>query len=176
MFCFKFHKAYILFQLQVEPLSRNSNNSKYKSIHQSIHLIYKEEGFKALWKGLLPGQFLSTTYGLTQVINSFPFKVQLFIYLFFLYQVCFFIILFLFTIYIYILCRINEFSSFYLPNNLTIELNTTYFNYLHKLFNFILKYLTKLISFHNQVLFACLVVILWMIRLDIVIMNEYLTY
>ncbi|XP_026820795.1 mitochondrial thiamine pyrophosphate carrier-like [Rhopalosiphum maidis] len=58
----------IRFQLQVEPLSKNSNNSKYKSIHQSISLIYKEEGFKALWKGLLPGQFLSTTYGLTQFL------------------------------------------------------------------------------------------------------------
>lgn len=58
------------FQLQVEPLSRDSNNSKYKSIYQSIRLIYKEEGLKALWKGLLPGQFLSITYGLTQVISD----------------------------------------------------------------------------------------------------------
>ncbi|VVC27202.1 Mitochondrial carrier protein,Mitochondrial carrier domain,Mitochondrial substrate/solute carrier [Cinara cedri] len=56
----------IRFQLQVEPVSQISCNSKYKSIFQSICLINKEEGIKALWKGHIPGQLLSSTYGLTQ--------------------------------------------------------------------------------------------------------------
>ncbi|XP_050527677.1 mitochondrial thiamine pyrophosphate carrier-like isoform X2 [Daktulosphaira vitifoliae] len=58
----------IRFQLQVEPLSKNSFISKYKSISQSIYLISKEEGFKALWKGHLPGQLLSITFGFTQFV------------------------------------------------------------------------------------------------------------
>lgn len=62
--------------MQVEPLSKNSNNSKYKSIYQSVCVISKEEGFKALWKGHLPGQYLSITYGLTQVIIIYTIIVH----------------------------------------------------------------------------------------------------
>jgi len=58
----------IRFQLQVEPLSIKSEKSKYKSICQSICVIHKEEGIKALWKGHIPAQFLSITYGLTQFL------------------------------------------------------------------------------------------------------------
>lgn len=37
---------------------------------QTVGHINKEEGIKALWKGHLPGQLLSLTYGLTQVNNK----------------------------------------------------------------------------------------------------------
>ncbi|KAL0115728.1 hypothetical protein PUN28_010928 [Cardiocondyla obscurior] len=55
----------IRFQLQVEPISR-SHTSKYKSVSQAFMLILKEEGPIALWKGHVPAQLLSITYGMTQ--------------------------------------------------------------------------------------------------------------
>ncbi|KAB0796854.1 hypothetical protein PPYR_10915 [Photinus pyralis] len=55
----------IRFQLQVEPISYR-RTSKYHSILQATSLIAKEEGLKALWKGHVPAQLLSITYGMVQ--------------------------------------------------------------------------------------------------------------
>lgn len=55
----------IRFQLQVEPISSKSL-SKYRSIFQGFYAICREEGVKSLWKGHVPAQYLSITYGLVQ--------------------------------------------------------------------------------------------------------------
>lgn len=52
----------IRYQVQYEPISRKSQLSKYKSLGQSISNIIREEGFFALWKGHLTGQFLSISF------------------------------------------------------------------------------------------------------------------
>ncbi|XP_054258243.1 mitochondrial thiamine pyrophosphate carrier-like [Macrosteles quadrilineatus] len=56
----------IRFQLQVEPIAKSGVESKYKSIPQATRLIILEEGVGALWKGHVPAQFLSLTYGMIQ--------------------------------------------------------------------------------------------------------------
>uniref|UniRef100_A0A1B6M4R4 Mitochondrial thiamine pyrophosphate carrier n=2 Tax=Graphocephala atropunctata TaxID=36148 RepID=A0A1B6M4R4_9HEMI len=56
----------IRFQLQVEPISRRSVVSKYQSIPQALNVIVREEGLKAFWKGHVPAQVLSLTYGVFQ--------------------------------------------------------------------------------------------------------------
>lgn len=57
----------IRFQLQVEPIKKNvTTNSKYRSVLQATNLIVREEGIKALWKGHVPGQLLSISYGVAQ--------------------------------------------------------------------------------------------------------------
>ncbi|XP_018311264.1 mitochondrial thiamine pyrophosphate carrier isoform X2 [Mycetomoellerius zeteki] len=55
----------IRFQLQVEPIS-SCHVSKYKSISQAVLLILREEGSTALWKGHVPAQLISITYGMGQ--------------------------------------------------------------------------------------------------------------
>ncbi|EFN62832.1 Mitochondrial deoxynucleotide carrier [Camponotus floridanus] len=55
----------IRFQLQVEPISK-AHISKYNSVPQAFLLIFKEEGISALWKGHIPAQLLSVTYGMAQ--------------------------------------------------------------------------------------------------------------
>lgn len=55
----------IRFQLQIEPISKLSV-SKYRSIFQALYTITHEEGPKALWKGHVPAQFLSVSYGIVQ--------------------------------------------------------------------------------------------------------------
>lgn len=56
----------IRFQLQVEPISKKSTVSKYRSMTQATQLIIQEEGFLALWKGHVPAQVLSVMYGVVQ--------------------------------------------------------------------------------------------------------------
>lgn len=53
-------------QVQIEPLSHLSQESKYKSISQACRLIYKEESLLGFWKGHNPAQVLSIGYGVTQ--------------------------------------------------------------------------------------------------------------
>ncbi|XP_014604508.1 PREDICTED: mitochondrial thiamine pyrophosphate carrier [Polistes canadensis] len=55
----------IRFQLQVEPI-KPYHISKYQSIFQAFWLILKEERIFALWKGHLPAQLLSISYGAGQ--------------------------------------------------------------------------------------------------------------
>lgn len=56
----------IRFQLQVEPINKHSMQSKYHSIPQAIALIYREEGFRAFWKGHVPTQLIAVTFGIMQ--------------------------------------------------------------------------------------------------------------
>uniref|UniRef100_A0A1L8DXS9 Mitochondrial thiamine pyrophosphate carrier n=1 Tax=Nyssomyia neivai TaxID=330878 RepID=A0A1L8DXS9_9DIPT len=56
----------IRFQVQIEPLSHQHQGSKYKSILHAVSVIYREEGFRGLWKGHNPAQVLSIGYGITQ--------------------------------------------------------------------------------------------------------------
>lgn len=53
----------IRFQLQVEPISRASKHSKYRTMSQTFACIIREEKFKALWKGHVSAQILSAIYG-----------------------------------------------------------------------------------------------------------------
>ncbi|EGT40109.1 hypothetical protein CAEBREN_03949 [Caenorhabditis brenneri] len=55
----------IRFQLQEEPI-RGKKSGKYKGVLQSVLLITREEGAQAFWKGHIPAQGLSATYGLVQ--------------------------------------------------------------------------------------------------------------
>lgn len=59
----------IRFQLQIEPTSKKAITGKYSGIWQAFKLIYKEEGFTALWKGHVPAQVLSVVYGYVQFMS-----------------------------------------------------------------------------------------------------------
>lgn len=52
-------------QLQLEPIKKNIG-AKYTSTLQTLFLMLREEGIKGLWKGHIPGQLLSVTYGFGQ--------------------------------------------------------------------------------------------------------------
>lgn len=63
--CQPFDVVKIRLQLQVEPVS-NVSTAKYKSLVQTVSLICREEGVRALWKGHVPAQCLSIVYGSSQ--------------------------------------------------------------------------------------------------------------
>lgn len=52
-------------QLQIEPI-RKDVGAKYTSTFQTLVTMFKEEGIRGLWKGHVPGQILSITYGFGQ--------------------------------------------------------------------------------------------------------------
>lgn len=54
-------------QLQLEPIKKNTG-AKYTSTFQTLVMIFKEEGIRGLWKGHVPGQILSITYGFGQFL------------------------------------------------------------------------------------------------------------
>ncbi|XP_035223670.1 mitochondrial thiamine pyrophosphate carrier-like isoform X1 [Stegodyphus dumicola] len=62
----------IRFQLQIEPIGSHCKRSKYKGMLHAFHCILKEEGAQALWKGIVPAQLLSTSYG---ALQFFAFEV-----------------------------------------------------------------------------------------------------
>ncbi|XP_041072561.1 mitochondrial thiamine pyrophosphate carrier isoform X2 [Carcharodon carcharias] len=60
----------IRFQLQIEQLSLSEPAAKYQGILQATNMIFREEGPQAFWKGHLPAQLLSISYGAVQVYKS----------------------------------------------------------------------------------------------------------
>lgn len=54
-------------QLQIEPINKSAG-AKYTSTFQTLALMFKEEGIRGLWKGHIPGQILSITYGFGQFL------------------------------------------------------------------------------------------------------------
>ncbi|KAJ7316013.1 hypothetical protein JRQ81_002175 [Phrynocephalus forsythii] len=59
----------IRFQLQIEQLSSRNQQAKYHGIRQAIWRIFQEEGPTAFWKGHVPAQLLSITYGGVQFVS-----------------------------------------------------------------------------------------------------------
>lgn len=66
----------IRFQLQIEQLSPQNPKAKYHGVLQAAVKIFQEEGAKAFWKGHIPAQLLSVTYGGVQFV-SFEFLTKL---------------------------------------------------------------------------------------------------
>ncbi|XP_054715255.1 mitochondrial thiamine pyrophosphate carrier-like [Uloborus diversus] len=66
----------IRFQLQIEPIDGQSGCSKYKGLSHAFKCILREEGAQALWKGIVPAQFLSTTFGAFQFLAFEIFTQQ----------------------------------------------------------------------------------------------------
>ncbi|KAG1654555.1 Mitochondrial thiamine pyrophosphate carrier [Nymphon striatum] len=66
LFCQPFDVIKIRFQLQVEPINKNSPYSKYTNILQAFRTVVKDEGIFALWKGHVPAQGLSFLFASTQ--------------------------------------------------------------------------------------------------------------
>lgn len=62
-------------QLQLEPIRKNIG-AKYTSTWQTFVLMFREEGIRGLWKGHVPGQILSITYGFGQFAAYDQFNRQ----------------------------------------------------------------------------------------------------
>ncbi|KAM8945888.1 mitochondrial thiamine pyrophosphate carrier [Pelodytes ibericus] len=67
----------IRFQLQIEDVSTNGVQGKYRGILQAARLILKEEGLQGFWKGHIPAQLLSVSYGAVQFV-SFELLTEVF--------------------------------------------------------------------------------------------------
>lgn len=65
----------IRFQLQIEPINKHSNASKYTGISHTIRVMLREEGIRSFWKGLLASQFISVVYTPIQ-FTSFYFLTE----------------------------------------------------------------------------------------------------
>ncbi|XP_068606091.1 mitochondrial thiamine pyrophosphate carrier [Brachionichthys hirsutus] len=65
----------IRFQLQIEPVSSHRPEGKYSGLIQAFRCILKEEGFSAFWKGHIPAQLLSISFGAVQ-FASFEFLTK----------------------------------------------------------------------------------------------------
>ncbi|XP_078081387.1 mitochondrial thiamine pyrophosphate carrier [Mustelus asterias] len=65
----------IRFQLQIERLSLSEPAAKYHGIAQATKTIFQEEGLQAFWKGHIPAQLLSISYGAVQFM-SFEFLTK----------------------------------------------------------------------------------------------------
>uniref|UniRef100_T1IVW8 Mitochondrial thiamine pyrophosphate carrier n=1 Tax=Strigamia maritima TaxID=126957 RepID=T1IVW8_STRMM len=59
----------IRFQLQVERISDHDPRSKYQGLFHATRQIMREEKVWAFWKGHSTAQFLSTSYGMLQVVT-----------------------------------------------------------------------------------------------------------
>lgn len=66
----------IRFQLQIERVSSQKPEGKYSGIFQACRCIYTEEGLAAFWKGHIPAQLLSISYGAVQ-FASFEFLTEM---------------------------------------------------------------------------------------------------
>ncbi|XP_043570215.1 mitochondrial thiamine pyrophosphate carrier isoform X2 [Chiloscyllium plagiosum] len=60
----------IRFQLQIEKLSLFEPGAKYHGILQATNTIFREEGLQSFWKGHIPAQLLSISYGAVQIYRS----------------------------------------------------------------------------------------------------------
>ncbi|KAF7636450.1 hypothetical protein Mgra_00004038 [Meloidogyne graminicola] len=68
----------IRFQMQEEPLY-GTNRGKYSGrMLKTMRMIWNEEGFKALWRGHIPGQALSISYGIIQYSTFEALSSELF--------------------------------------------------------------------------------------------------
>uniref|UniRef100_UPI00398F08B1 mitochondrial thiamine pyrophosphate carrier isoform X1 n=2 Tax=Pristiophorus japonicus TaxID=55135 RepID=UPI00398F08B1 len=65
----------IRFQLQIERLSLFEPLAKYHGMLQATSRIFREEGLRAFWKGHIPAQLLSISYGGVQFV-SFEFLTK----------------------------------------------------------------------------------------------------
>ncbi|XP_032900282.1 mitochondrial thiamine pyrophosphate carrier [Amblyraja radiata] len=65
----------IRFQLQIERFSLLEPRAKYLGIAQATNRIFREEGLRAFWKGHVPAQLLSISYGAVQ-FASFEFLTK----------------------------------------------------------------------------------------------------
>ncbi|XP_028675258.2 LOW QUALITY PROTEIN: mitochondrial thiamine pyrophosphate carrier [Erpetoichthys calabaricus] len=59
----------IRFQLQIEKISARVPQAKYHGLWQASRCIFTEEGMVAFWKGHIPAQLLSITYGAVQFVS-----------------------------------------------------------------------------------------------------------
>ncbi|XP_075033951.1 mitochondrial thiamine pyrophosphate carrier [Mixophyes fleayi] len=59
----------IRFQLQIEGVDGHGIQGKYRGVLQAARLILEEEGWHGLWKGHIPAQLLSVSYGAVQFVS-----------------------------------------------------------------------------------------------------------